>query len=212
MLRKLKMRYIFLIMWVIVTAVVVNILSYDPFYQSYIAIKGIEKIPKNLKPWQGYDIKLEENVYDILETKAIIHRQYLYEKGNVFLSLVYYPETKVDFHSPEGCLAGIGIEIKKGIKIINFLHQGKTVEFYVNTLIRENQYSKQLIYYFYKAGDFLGKSLLEIRFNLAKRKLIGLPKSSALIRVSTPLINEESADKILVEFLSKLYPHIMENL
>lgn len=197
---------------ILVTASLINIISYDPFYKSSRGIDAIKGIPKNFGEWKGYDLLLEGFVYNVLETRAIIHRQYFSEKSSVFLSLVYYPETKVDFHIPESCLAGRGHRIKKSSKTISLLNNGKVVKVKVNVLIHEYQGSKQLIYYFYKAGSFFGKSYIQLRVKLAKKKLIGRPKSGTLIRVSTPLINEAYSDRILVEFIRGLYPYIMENL
>ena len=106
-MEKLRSRYIVLIAILLLTSVIVNYLSYDTFNKAETASLTIGKIPLNLGKWKGIDIPLDERIYDILETRAIINRSYFYNGSSVFLSVVYYPETKVGFHGPEECLGGL---------------------------------------------------------------------------------------------------------
>jgi EpsI family protein len=176
------------------------------------ALEIVEKIPKKLDHWQGHDFPLEELIYDILETRSIIHRNYQSNDKNVFLSVVYYPETKVDFHAPESCLAGQGVEINKSRKKIKINYMEKNILLDVNTIIRRNNYSKELIYYFYKTGEFIGYNYIKLRIKLAFTKLVGKPTAGSLIRISTPLNSSDSAEKVLSEFIETLYPFIIDNL
>ena len=68
---------------------------------------------------------MDPHVFDILETKSILNREYVSHAQMVLLSLVYYPETKVDFHAPEACLAGKGIQISKSEKTIEIIKNSK---------------------------------------------------------------------------------------
>ena len=88
------------------TVLIANVFSYDRYHKTGQAIDAIRNVPLKIEGWVGMDLPLEERVYRILETKSIIHRRYISNNQTIFLSLVYYPETKVDFHSPEGCLGG----------------------------------------------------------------------------------------------------------
>jgi len=194
-------------------AILINFLSYDKYSGAEAAMRTIEKIPVNLGKWRGYDVPFEDLVYDILQTKSIIHRNYKAETGNVFLSLVYYPQTKVDFHSPEGCLAGQGINISKTQKKI-CINESKDLTIGVNQLIRQKENSEELIYYFYKAGGFIGPSYLKLRWALALNKFTKKEKSGSLIRVSTPLAKNdaEHAERRLKEFIYLLYPFLIRYL
>lgn len=213
-MEKLRSRYIILIAILLLTSVIVGYLSYDTFNKAKAASLTIEKIPLNLGKWKGTDIPLDERIYDILETRAIINRSYFYDGSSVFLSLVYYPETKVDLHRPEGCLAGRGIETSKSDQTIIITYNENKLKINLNQLIRQQENSSELIYYFYKAGDFLGENYIRLRFNLALNKFGRKKKGGALIRVSTPnMANDfEGASAILTSFIADLYPYLIKYL
>jgi len=211
---KIRNRYIILFTVLLITAIAVIFLSYDTFNEADASIQTIEKIPLKLGIWQGVDVNLEENIYEILETRSIIHRKYFLGDNSVFLSVVYYPETKVDFHAPEACLAGKGVQISKSAKTLYVTHNGRKVRINLNQLVRQNNNSNELIYYFYKTGDFLGKSYIKLRFALAMNKFSTKEKSGALIRISTPALNSDynPASENLTSFIAELYPYLIKYL
>jgi len=124
------------------------------------------------------------------------------------LSIVYYPETKVDFHAPEACLEGRGIQISKSYQTITITPNEKKVKINLNRLIRKQGGSDELIYYFYKAGDFLGKNYIKLRLNLALNKFGRKEKNGSLIRVSTPVFGEDykSASNTLTRIIGRSVP------
>ena len=213
-MEKIKIRYVVLLAILVATAAIVNFLSFDTFYEADAAVKTINKIPLKLGEWQGRDVPLDKRVYDILETKAIINRSYASNGKSVFLSLVYYPETKVDFHAPEGCLAGRGVQISKSPRSILIYYNGKRVNIALNQLVRRHNGVDELYFYFYKAGSFVGKSYIKLRFNLALNKFKSKSRSGSLIRVSTPVVdgNYQAASKVLCSFIQALYPYLIKYL
>ncbi len=115
-MKTFKIRYLIAVMLIAITAIVVHLLQYDSQYNNTAAIEAINKIPLRVASWTGHDVHLDNRIYEILDTKAIIHRAYVSDKGDeVFLSIVHYADTKVDFHAPEGCLGGRGIEAEKSM-------------------------------------------------------------------------------------------------
>jgi EpsI family protein len=199
-----------------VTGLIANYLNYDIFNKADVEASVMQCIPKNLGPWQGTDVKMEDLIYELLETKSIIHRTYQHTDNGqqVFLSLVYYPETKVDFHAPEACLGGKGIEIKKSSRTITLKSNGKTVVIDLNQLIWKKGSEVSLVYYFYKAGNFIGENYIKLRFSLALNKFSNNEKSGSLIRVSTPIKmnDKQEASKTLISFIRDLYPCLTKYL
>ena len=109
---------------------------------------------------------------------------------------------------------GEGIEIKNSLKTINITTNGHKVNTTVNQLLWKKGNEEQLVYYFYKAGDFIGPSYVKLRFKLAINKLLNNRKSGALIRISTPIISgdlQKAADN-LYRFINELYPFIVKYL
>ena len=213
-MKKFKSRYLTLVLILSISSALINLLSFDKYNDAQAGIQAIKKIPLSIGKWKGHDFPVEDLIFEILETKSIIHRNYTADKNNVFLSLVYYPQTKVDFHAPEGCLAGEGVEISKTVKEIYINEEGKNLKLVVNQLVRQNDGSEELIYYFYKAGDFIGPNYIKLRLALAINKLTSKEKSGSLIRVSTPIesSNAEYAQARLKEFIEALYPFLISAL
>lgn len=209
----LKVRYTVMTALLLLTGLIVKSLSYGIYYKTDVGLEQIDEIPHRIGAWQGQDVALEEGVYEILETRAIINRRYASQGSGVFLSIVHYPETKVDFHVPTGCLAGKGIEISKSKKQIAFAYQDKEILLDMNQLVRKKDHSNELIYYFYKSGPFLGSSYLKLRLMLAIRKFSRGSKSGSLIRVSSSVkMDPHAAEERLKRFIEGLYPHMMKAL
>lgn len=207
-------RYIIVILALIISSILVHLLSYSIFNQSEKGLASIEKIPLDIEKWHGKEIPLDGRIYDILETKSIINRKYVSDFGDeVFLSIVYYPETKVDFHAPEGCLAGQGIDIEKSLEKIKIINDGKIFQIEVNKLIQKQSNNQEsLIYYFYKAGNFMGSSYLNLRLNLVLNKFLSNEKSAALIRVSSALNSQNLQNNALIlqKFIQDIIPYIIK--
>lgn len=208
----MRNRYLILIAVMSFTSVLANYLSYDTYHNAEAGLQATNALPFELGRWHGKDVPLDKLIYEILETKSIINRVYHTESGQqVFLSIVHYPETKVDLHAPEACLGGQGIEIAKSSKTITLGSDGKVV-INLNRLIWRDDNSERLVYYFYKAGEFHGNSYIKLRWNLATNKFTNKTKSGSLIRVSTPVPtgDTQKASNILVDFIEQLYPFLVK--
>ena len=209
-----RKKYITVIVLFALFALVVNYLSYDTFNQPEDDFEAIGKIPYAIGGWKGKDLPLDSSVYELLETKTIIHRNYTLNDINILLSIVYYPQTKVDFHAPEGCLGGQGIKTKSSSRTIDLRTQDGTVSLDINEIVWEKGSEESLVYYFYKAGSFVGNSYIKLRFSLALNRFVSTEKSGALIRVSLPVYfsNYKETEVALWGFLEELYPYIIEAL
>ncbi len=210
-MENIRTRYIIVSCILVFTALLVSFLNYGAYNNSEAGLRAINKIPLKFGKWHGKEVSLENLIYEILETKSIIHRTYRSESGkDVFLSIVYYAETKVDLHAPEACLGGKGILVDKTKKTISFTNNNKFTKLHLNQLIRKQKNHEEIIYYFYKAGHFMGESYIKLRFSLAMNKFTNQEKSGALIRVSTPVSaeNVQKSSEILVNFIAELYPYL----
>lgn len=209
-----RKKYIIVLVLFALSALVVNDLSYDTFGRAEEGFEAIGKIPYSIGGWKGEELSLDSSVYEILETKAIIHRTYTLHNKNILLSIVYYPETKVSFHAPELCLGGKGNRIQSSAKKIHIDYNGDTVNLDINMIVQEKSEDRQLVYYFYKAGPFIANSYIKLRFAMTLSKFTERKKSGALIRVSTPIIqdNQEEASQKLIKFIEEIYPYIINYL
>jgi EpsI family protein len=207
-------KYIIVLVLLAISALVVNYLSYDTFGRQEDGFDAIDRIPHVIGEWRGKDLSLEPSVYELLETKTIIHRQYTLSGTTLLLSIVYYPQTKVDFHAPESCLGGQGIQTRTSSRTINLSVDGRPLTLDINEIVWGKGSNESLVYYFYKAGSFVGNSYIRLRLALALNKFSSTEKSGSLIRVSIPVYvsNYDKADSALRAFLAELYPYIIEAL
>lgn len=209
--KKVQNKYLLLFMATLLLAIPVYLLQYAAFSPQEKASDAISGIPKVMGPWKGSDAHLEQWVYELLETRSIIHRSYARQDRQVFLSVVYYADTKVGFHAPESCLGAQGLELTKSSEQIQLGGQ-KVLD--INQLTYQQQRNRELVYYFYKAGSYIGPSYIRMRLNIAYNKLFTGNRSGALIRVSTPMVqgSDDGAKQLLSEFIDTLFPHMVSAL
>jgi len=214
-LKSFKVRYLIAVLLIAAAAVAVHLLQYDSQYDDVAAKSAISGIPLRVASWEGYDVHLDEKVYEILDTRAIIHRAYTSDAGDdVFLSIVYYTDTKVDFHTPEGCLGGNGIAAKKKVRTITISTTAGKRDVDVAEIVTDDNGAQTLVYYFYKVGDFIGQNYIKMRMNVAVNKLTQGDASGSLIRVSTPMnpVTQERSAATLLRFLNEIYPSLEKAL
>lgn len=186
----------------------VAITSYSSTYSSQ-DVRNIEQaIPLTLANWKGENLQLSDDIFRILQTQSILVRDYRNDKGEkVTLAVIYYPDNKLGFHQPESCLGGVGYTIveerTKSIKLSN-----SDKETLVKWLHYQRNLTEELIYYFYETNNFVTPNYLAFRWQMFLNRVKYGQTSGALIRISTPLQSNASAEKILREFLSEAYPSL----
>jgi len=211
----LKFQYIILLTLFSLAALLVHVLRYDSHQPNHQDAKATQSIPLNFVQWQGRDLPLDELVYEILETRAIIHREYASGGGEkVFLSIVHYGDTKVDFHAPEACLGGLGLQTIKSEKKINWHDSGIQIKLDVAEMITERPNGQLLTYYFYMTENFFGANYIKMRLNIAKNKITRNKTSGSLVRISTTLEenNREESEILLLNFLRDIFPLLKQSL
>lgn len=212
----LKFRYLIVTLLLTVTASAIYALQYDSSRDDEAGFADLLTIPMQVGKWRGQDFPLDEIVYAILETKAIIHRSYTADNGNnVFLSVVHYHDTKVDFHAPEACIGGRGLKTKKTTKTLTLFPGDQKMTLEIAEMVTTRSDGDQtLTYYFFKAGHFIGSNYIKMRLSIAANKLTRNDTKGSLIRISTTLTpgNEAAAESSLTDFIEDLFPHVQQAL
>ncbi len=165
-----------------------------------VQCQDIRAFPQIIAEWSGKDIPLEESVYEILETRNVLCREYSInpqsstEKTPVYLTIIYSENNRKVSHPPEVCYSGSGTEImdKSEITINTSSENIKATKF-----IAKKNRKKEMVLYWYLAGnefttDYI-KQQLKIAFKQAQNKKAG----GALIKISAPVV--ESEEKTLAE-------------
>ncbi len=212
-MKNITVRYLLIIFLLILTATLVNALQYDSSQDDTAEFTMLQEIPMQIGDWQGRDLPLDDSVYNILETRNIIHRNYTNTEGDtILLSIVYYNDTKVDFHAPEACLGGRGERTSKTVKRLNLKIGTQSFPLEVAEIISTNPDRYGVSYYFYKAGNFMGQNYIKMRLNLARNSLFSGDKSGALIRFSGNYWNEndrQKMERLMQSLIQKIIPAII---
>jgi EpsI family protein len=206
----LKLRYLTIVILLVLAGTVVYGLQYDSSYDDRAGLADLQSFPMQVGKWTGRDFSLDEMVYEILETRAILHRSYSADNGDdVFLSVVHYHDTKVDFHAPEACIGCRGNKTGKTTKRIMLTSVNKKKRLEIASMITTRDTGQTLTYYFFKAGPFMGSNYIKMRWNIAVNKLARNDARASLIRISTVLLpgKEVESEKRLKDFLEEFLPH-----
>jgi len=160
----------------------------------------MSNFPKTIGNWVSEEIPISENDYAILETRNLFMRRYTDPKGeSIIFYIIYSENNRKVVHPPELCLTGGGqsIEDRDSVQIGNI----RAVK-----LMMEKGDFKQMVIYWFKAGnlntDRYVKQQLKVVFDLLR----GKKTSSALIRITTDIKNNDSqaASNLLKGFVLQI--------
>lgn len=174
----------------------------------------ILEFPAELNGYKSEEVSLDEKVYEILNTRTIFFRQYSRDgEIPVWFLVVYGEEDRQSFHPPEYCYLGGGdVEIlNKGVEKID-LENGQLE---VNRLLFKMPEYKQLVYYWYTAGEKMTANYYKQQIFFMMEQLKRKKTGGMLIRISTIVPEtetEEQAAKRISDFLNLALSMIKEIL
>lgn len=176
---------------------------------------NVAGFPIEIAGWKGKDIPLEEKVYEILETRNLLFREYKKEtEPGIVLYIIYSDKNRKSSHPPEICLAGGGIDItSKKSEELKINLGAEKLDLKVNYLIAENSNSRELMLYWFKAGKTFTANYLNQQFKIMLSQLQGKSSGGAMIRLSTRISKDEAeAKERLTRFISEILPVIIKTI
>ncbi len=185
------------------------------YYRQMLPVDKVDisVFPKELGEWKSEDIYLDERTYDVLETRNVLARNYKSSRGNVYFFIVFSETNRKVSHPPEVCYEGEGTEVsEKGSFALDMPELKEPLS--INKFIAQKGNQKELVFYWYKAGDKFTSNYLKQQVRIMLGQLVGKRMSGALIRISVPLIdnNESKAFETFREFSSSAVPLILKSL
>ncbi len=183
-------RYSILIGILLIVTVITYLLSNDvPAQQKAVYAK---QLPIFINGWSGEDIKVDDKTLEILETDDVLMRDYKKE-GNPFIQLciVYASNNRKVSHPPEVCYKGSGWSLEEKIPVVFSIKSDEFPEFSANKLILEKGDQKQLVLYWYKCNSEYAINYYKQQINIVKSEIITGKSASGLIRISTPIVNND---------------------
>jgi EpsI family protein len=176
------------------------------------AASRTSRIPMEIGSWAGRALPVDNYVKEILETNDVIQRNYFSPAhGNrpVQLAVVYSANNRRVAHPPEICYAGGGWELSS-----------KTIRDYpgVGPMARLELHRagmRDIVLYCFESGDDFTARYYRQQINIVRNLLTGRSTSSALVRLSTLVRDDESTDqaeKRLLDFAAQVMPILRREL
>ena len=198
----------FLFIALILTVVAVfSLISSMPIKPNAATKISVTDFPKTIGEWVAQDIPLTERVYELLETKNLIMRNYINKQGEaVNCYIIYSQDNRKVAHPPEICLQGEGATVveKTAIQITDSIKATK--------LILEKSLSRELVIYWYKAGNLNTNDYLKQQLKIVIDRMSRKSSSGALIRLATEIKgdNQDKALSLIQSFAKQIEPLIQK--
>jgi len=198
----------FLFIALILTVVAVfSLISYMPIKPNAATKISVTDFPKTIGEWVSQDIPLDKRVYELLETKNLIMRNYINKQGEaVNCYIIYSQDNRKVAHPPEICLQGEGATVveKTAIQITDSIKATK--------LILEKSLSRELVIYWYKAGNLNTNDYLKQQLKIVIDRMSRKSSSGALIRLATEIKgdNQDKALSLIQSFAKQIEPLIQK--
>jgi EpsI family protein len=192
----------FVVVTILVIAAIISYIFYrKPESEGLISVK-MSDFPMAIGEWSSQDIPLSERVYELLETRNLIMRNYTNQNGeSVNLYIIYSPDNRKVNHPPEICLQGEGAIItnKTPIQITKTIRATK--------LMIEKGLSRDLVVYWYKAGTLNTNSYLLQQLKHVLGRFSNNNTSVAMVRISADV--DSSGEDIAIARI-KTFANLIE--
>ncbi|HRK35283.1 MAG TPA: EpsI family protein [Candidatus Hydrogenedentes bacterium] len=147
----------------------------------------------------GDDYPIDDRTREVLETSAILIREYRAPGRRLLLSIVHAGSTRRSLHFPEVCLVGDGWEIVKQE------HAPVGILFSAKRLVLVKGDSSEAVLYWFKTGDHVTGNYFDNALQWAKNQVTFGEPTSAMIKLTTPIgpSGERAAFATLEDFAAK---------
>lgn len=199
-------RYLILAMITFITALIIFRL------ENIIPIKNekLFRFPMQIGEWTGTDSPMEDWVFESLETKFAILRNYRSVRNDkINLAIVWYDDKEIAFHSAAACLGGIGNRVKEDT--IYSMETNDRGLIKIGRLITDQYESQTIVLYYYISDGFITADQKEVRMHVLKTRLQFKRTSAAFVRIMSPLKGSKKRTIQKMElFLKDTLPTIID--
>jgi EpsI family protein len=171
----------------------------------------LELFPLQVGAWQGREVVIPQWALEILGAGEFLERSYFRapEEPAIDLFVAYFPSQRMgtSIHSPQNCLPGSGWTPVESTRLEFDRPRRGRVQ--VNRYVLSKGLDRLLVFYWYQSHGRVVASEYWAKFYLVADAIRMNRSDGALVRLSTPLGNGETADsgqQRLVEFRQQLDP------
>lgn len=165
------------------------------------------------RQWQSQNIEMDEQTLAILETRDYLYRRYTNPAStSVDFCIIFSQDNRKGTHPPDLCLEGGGNDIvaKRDVVVPHVAGRGDVP---CRAIIVQSGARRSYYLYVYKCGREYTPSFWKQQFTIFTNGLLHRSASGALIRVSTPIGDDEEAARLRCEMiLGTAIPFLDANL
>jgi EpsI family protein len=165
------------------------------------------------KVLHSYDVPLDQETMDVLETEDCLNRQYVAaDVPPTTICIIFSRDNRKGTHPPDVCLEGAGGSIvdKRDVDVEAVAGEGGVS---CRELIVQTGKQKLYFLYTYKCGPKYTRSFWSQQFAIFANGILGRDSSGALIRVSTVVGGSlDEARRRSVGLLRAAMPHLDQKL
>ena len=194
----------------------VGTLSWRVYFKSYVQSDNlsIHHFPKVIDDWISEDLPISDDEKALLETDNVFVRRYTNSNDEeVFLFIVYSENNRKVSHPPEICYTGGGATILSSTSD-SISSESDEASINVRRLKIEKGRTMQIFAYWFKVGDSFTSNYWKQQGLIAYKSLLGQPASSALIRISSTVKNNNDTNATIriKKFGKVIIPHLKLHL
>ncbi|HZS12715.1 MAG TPA: EpsI family protein [Nitrospirales bacterium] len=171
------------------------------------------QFPMAIESWQGQEIRLPQDVLDVLKADDVLLRAYRRPDGTLlWLYAGYYQSQRAGatYHSPLNCLPGGGWSILSREEVPVTVG-GRTMR--INRVLIAKGLDKQLVLYWYQDRGRIIPNEYRAKAYLIWDAMTRNRTDGALVRVSLPVSGStDMAFRTAVDFLDRAYPSLLNVL
>ena len=171
----------------------------------------LSSFPRTLGPWTSTDIPLGQDVRDVLGPGDFLLRGYSdrADGRGVNLFIAYFPSQRTGdtIHSPKNCLPGSGWTPVRSDRVT--ISVPERAPFLANRYVIAQGQQRQLVLYWYWAHNRAVASEYAAKFYLISDSIRLRRTDGSLVRVTTPIAENESveaAQQTLLSFSGDIVP------
>lgn len=190
---------------------------FKPSRQDVSDSQVLTRFPMSIGTWKGKAQSLEANVLESLALTEYVSANYSSpeEPQTVGLYIAYYAtqEMGATIHSPTTCLPGSGWEMDDTREVVIPV-EGQGQLPVVRMVVRKGM-DRLLVYYWFNQGGRNLSNRIDVKKNLVIDALLRKRSDGALIRLTSPLAENETAEQAegrLQKFLAVAFPTIRDAL
>jgi len=172
---------------------------------------ALSSFPRTLGPWTSTDIPLPQDVRDVLGPGDFLLRGYSNQADGrgVSLFIAYFPSQRTGdtIHSPKNCLPGSGWTPVRSDRVT--ISVPGRAPFLANRYVIAQGQQRQLVLYWYWAHNRAVASEYAAKFYLISDSIRLRRTDGSLVRVTTPIAENESiesAQQTLLSFSGDIVP------